>query len=148
MDPQSTLTQLPPSPASSVLSLGSHPDHEIDEDPKRIIGVRELIKMVRGGKRDTATQSHPRKGIIIHGMPTDDGSPADISGPPPGYNEECFAKDVAITGWKVVGGSKGGEKAKVGAYVGESPQRPAIASPGPCGHTDAKSTTSSLSCRR
>lgn len=143
MEPPPEMTRLPPSPSSSLLSLGSDAGQEISEDPKRIIGVRELVKMVKQGRaKPVGTQ---RREIILNGMPADDGTPPGVSGPPPGYNEENFAKDVAIRGWKIVGGSKGGEKAKVGAYVGmsRSDLREHRVRAG-C-NTDVQSTTSSLS---
>jgi hypothetical protein len=112
------MTRLPPSPSSSLLSLRSDPDQEVNENPKRIIGVRELVGMARSGKVKTTVRD--RQAIVIHGLPDGDEGLSEMAGPPMAPIDACFATDVAIRGWKVVGGSKGGEKAKLGAYVGMS----------------------------
>jgi len=106
------LTRLPPSPSSSVLSLDSHTEEVDEPSPKRLLGLRELRKFSREGKRSPEVI---KKEIVVLGHPD-----VPASGSKNRSDVGNFAKEVTIKGWKVVGGKTWSDKAKVGAYVGMS----------------------------
>ena len=112
--PTDLITRLPPSPSSSVLSLSALEDEPEEPGPKRVLGIRELRKFSHGGKNGKRSAGVQNKEIVVHSRPTD-GTGKE------GGGVGNFAREVTIRGWKMVGGKTWSDKAKVGAYVGQSP---------------------------
>ena len=110
------ITRLPPSPSSSVLSLDAHSEPE-EADPKRVLGIRELRKFSRNGRKSPEVQ---KKEILVLGHPDTPSSSWTESQIRHRSEIGNFAREVTVKGWKVVGGKGGGDRAKVGAYVGMS----------------------------
>lgn len=83
------------------------------------LGIVEIARMARRERKARKASQSPvqERGPITLLSPPE--SPLVDSAMGVVGNGDVFAKDVLIRGWKIVGGKGSGDKAKVGAYVGQ-----------------------------
>lgn len=125
---QRTRTASPSSSLSSLTSSSSFDPHEAPlaspslEEGRRpsALGLREISKLYRGERSRKGKEREQQivaAGPISVEAPVGGGSPVS-PGSSPGGGPELFASDVAVRGWRIVGGSRWSGKGRVGAYVG------------------------------
>lgn len=120
------LVRLSLSPASSPGSLSSEEDFDphvttTGRAAPPTLGLRELASMRRHDRAAQKAQAKPPTGVLsgtsASATPVATGGIQLLKAVNPTDDQLPFASDVEIRGWRIVGGKRWTDQARVGAYV-------------------------------